>query len=56
MAEKDIDDLRLKLNLDDILSRSDFEWQQYVIDEPAQAAEVIITLLEYVRVVEKLGG
>ena len=46
----------LDIDLPDILSRSDFEWQEYVIEEPAAAADTIISLLEYVRVKEGIAN
>ena len=38
----------------DLLSRSDFEWQEFVLESPTQAAEIIIELFEYVKDKESL--
>ena len=48
------EDVKLKLDLDDMLSRSEFEWQEWIVESPIQAAEAISILLDYVRTMEGL--
>ena len=50
----DISDVKLKINLDDMLSRSEFEWQEFVVEQPMLAVETIMVLFEYVRTMEGL--
>ena len=39
----------LSEELKDILNRPDFEWQEFVLEEPVKAAEIMQELFEYVR-------
>lgn len=45
---------RLSKDTKDLLSRSDFEWQEFVLESPTHAAEIIIELFEYVKDKENL--
>ena len=44
---------KLSEELKDILNRPEFEWQEFVLEEPIKAAEIMQELFEYVR--EKLA-
>ncbi len=42
----------LRKDLADLVSRSDFEWQEWVVEEPTVAADAIATLFEYLGILE----